>query len=380
MSSKTFKKTGRNVQIPRTDLINMTIDQLATYDSMPPAQRAKTSDPYSDPVHVTMSDGKTVQVPRYIQQASIVKWDILKKRSATVNGVRGSGSSGAHTRLANRERYSGKDPYVMNRELQGVEGADDDGQDMDEFNDFPVDKELAKLREYERTRKRAVGRADVPDNKYGRGGSYGDLPRDFDVFSRSSDRDIDDTTYVRDDPERRGQIEPSGFHDIYDANSLSWQTDYDTQARQRVGQRRPVGRPREDRGVVGIESDIQSEEHTSGGIAETHVEQYAPVDDSSENDEQPDDYNESCTSCPRTNDARVYQSQDRLESEQDEYDYGNDEYDYGNDEYDNEEIESYDSDTEYVDHTYKYLFFILLFLIVFLVLNYKRNNGTGLGF
>lgn len=409
MSSKSFKKTGRNVQVSRDDLINTTIEQLMKYDSMSHPQRTKASNPYTDPVHTKVAGGKTVQVPRYIQHAAIVRWDILKKRAATVNGVGSSvGSSegqGAHTRLAKRERYSGRDPYIMNRELRGVDGANDDGQDMDEFNDFPVDKELTKLREYEKTRKRSVGQANVPDDKYGRGGSYGDLPRDFDIFSRNSDREVDDTSYVRNGPAKRGQIEPSGFYDKYDPNTFSHQEVYDTRARRNVGHKgkgrmsRPMRGPaaealQEDRGVRGVESDIQSEEHT----AETYVEKYAPVDDddSLDNDEYVDDYQGSCTSCTRGDgEGVIYRGQNRPESEQDNYDQNDDQdddYDENElddqDEYgeyddtdtgDNERIESYDSDVECVDHTYKYLFFILLFLIVFLAVNYKRNNGTGLG-
>lgn len=404
MSGKTFKKTGRNVQVSRDDLINTTIEQLMKYDSVPPAQRSKMSNPYTDPVHTKVAGGKTVQVPRYIQHAAIVRWDILKKRAATVNGV-GMKSNGAeaHTRLAKRERYSARDPYVMNRELRSVEGADDDGEDMDEFNDFPVDKELSKLREYERTRKRAVGQVNIPDERYGRGGSYGDLPRDFEIFSRRTDRGVDDTTYVRDEATAgRGQIEPKGYYDRFDPNSFAHQSAYDARAKRNVGRggrrhmRSPSAEAREEREVQGVESDIRSEDHT----AETHVENYAPVneDEPLEYDERVDDYEGSCSSCSRGDgDGVIYRGQNRPddvheEHDQDDYDqdddYDESQLDDDMDDYreyddtdadDDERIESHDSDVECVDYTYKYLFFILLFLIIFLFVYYKRNNGTGLG-
>lgn len=390
MSGKKFKKTGRNVQVSHDDLTNATIEQLMKYDSMTPNQRAKTHSPYDGPVYTKVAGGKTVQVPRYVQHAAIVRWDILKKRAATVNGVGVSGNLKAHTRLAKRERYSGRDPYVMNRELRGVDGANDDGEDMDEFNDFPVDKELSKLREYERTRKRGVGQINIPDDRYGRGGSYGDLPRDYEIFSKQSDRNIDDTTYVREDSSRsRRHIEPTGYYDSYDPNTFASQDTYDARAKRAVTFRnksRPMrgpGASREESGVQGVESDIRSEEHT----AETHVEQYAPLDEPMEDDVRVDNYEGSCTSCVRGDDNGViYRGQ--ASSRQEQYDDYDDDYldvDVDEREYDdtdtddNERIETHDSDAECIDYTYKYLFFILLFLVVFLFLNYKRNNGTGLG-
>src|SRR5947207_2910096 len=129
---KTFKRTGHNVTVARNDLINVAIDSLMKYDSMSPAQRSKMSNPYSDPVYTKVAGGKTVQVPRFVQNAAITRWTIMKRRASDTAAIDADKSfinggcninPSAHTRLTKRERYSFRDPFIMNKDLQYVEGA-----------------------------------------------------------------------------------------------------------------------------------------------------------------------------------------------------------------------------------------------------------------
>ena len=72
MNVKSFKKTGRNMQVSRDYLINATIELLMKYDSLSPEQRKSISNPYNSPVHTQLTNGKHVQVPRYIQHDAII--------------------------------------------------------------------------------------------------------------------------------------------------------------------------------------------------------------------------------------------------------------------------------------------------------------------
>src|SRR5579872_7427586 len=164
-STQTFKRTGRNVTVSRNDLINATIDKLAEFDSMTSEQRERASDPYSAPINVTVAGGKMVQVPRYIQNAAIVRWRAYKLESRDLSS---RDIMTPHTRLERRKRYAGRDPFVMNHSLKGVVG---DNDDFAHFDDDISEYNLAVQKASNIRSKMDVGQAFVPDERYGRGGS-----------------------------------------------------------------------------------------------------------------------------------------------------------------------------------------------------------------
>jgi hypothetical protein len=422
----TYKKTGYNVTVSKDDLINVTLERLMQYDSLSLSERQNKENPYYDPVYTKVANGKVVQVPRYVQNAAIQKWEILKERSSMF------GNASAHTRLDRRERYSASknDPYIMNRDLKNVSGARDDEDDMDEFTDYPVDRELKKLRDYERASHRDVGQYMVSSDRYGRGGSYGDLPRDFEIFSKQIKKGLGDEIYVTNKVlQNPHDVEPVGFYDYYDPRNLRRQRFFDKQARRAVsgGMRRnrceypeQVQAQEQEQelqelqeqeqanmelpyGVMGMEAEIGSE----GLLSESEsVETYAPLDANEplEHDKIIYDYENDCRVCSKGGSGvfrKEYPLQDyrrelKYRREQRnldrDYDYVNEpydsDYDYDDQDGDNrsdaavyekadERVETLDDDDENTDYTFKYLFFILLFLVIFFFIAYKQNNENG---
>lgn len=116
--SGSFKRTGRNVQVSRDDLINVTIEQLMAYESTPRSKRARLPNPYTDVLYTKVDGGKIIQIPKYIQHAAILRWDELRARSRPIKIDVDSRPQGAHTRLDNRDRYADADPYVMDKDLR----------------------------------------------------------------------------------------------------------------------------------------------------------------------------------------------------------------------------------------------------------------------
>ena len=423
-----YKKTGKNVTVSKDDIVNATIERLMEYDSMQPDQKSGMVNPYNDPVNVKVGGKKMVQVPRYVQNVAIKKWLSLKRR-ADMNGLDGRNDgrneggqnsvNSSHTRIANRSRYASqdRDPFVMNRDLRGVEGALDDDREMNEFTDYPIDRELKKLYDYEKSSRHDVGQSRVPDDRYGRGGSYGDLPRDFEIFSRGVERNLDDAPY--DDGAPRG-IEPNGFYEQHDSNDLHYLSDYDDRLKRSVrqGERRSMNRgsatnvkPSFARAhdnmdpIQGMDPDIHSEKHT---IETPGIENYAPVDFSVDSTaHQVNNYEGDCLTCSKGGDGDTFRGQvrevrdfkpmydrrsSRNDSDMDEDDYGFD-YDdqdgdngvdspvYGDDRLmnnihakNNSRWEHMDDEDDSNDPTYKYLFFILLFVMIFSFAYYKRNE------
>ncbi|VBB18548.1 hypothetical protein YASMINEVIRUS_1011 [Yasminevirus sp. GU-2018] len=386
--AQSFKKTGKNVTVSRDDLINATTERLAQFDSLPAEQKMKASNPYQDPVLVKTSEGKMVQVPRYIQNVAIVRWRSDKLSS--------------HTRMDRRKRYAGRDPYIMNRDLKDVEG---DRDDFDNYDSGKVDRELAVHRAGDAQRRKNVGQARVPDPRFGKGGSYGDLPRDFEIFNRRVDRGVDDTSYV-DDRNTASRVNPDGFYEDSDPNAFESHRDYETRVRSRANRRAPSpgrrqmggpashardGRDVRDAQVLGVEGDSSAESSPEGNAV---VENYAPLNDDEpmEDDERVDNYDPyatECTSCNMGDNRPIYRGQRPTPTadEEEEYEYDDD---YEDEDYDDNEddpvsegmIEGMDAgkDKEDCDNTYKYLFFVLLLIVAVLFYNYKKNNGSGFGF
>jgi hypothetical protein len=389
ITPKMYKKTGRDVTVSREDLINLTLERLMEYDSATDAKRSRMKNPYDEPIYTKVAGGKTVQVPRYIQNAAIVKWNVLKTNS--------------HTRLARRKRYAGTDPNMLNPELYQNTDNDDD----------PEDYELSKLRDYEKKRRQMVGRYNVPNEGCGRGGSAGDLPRDYMIFEGRRSADIQDNQNWGTNP-RGDEVMPddlNDFSDPYDQNNLAYQRSVDTRNRNQANQRSV---PRNSGRVNPSESDIRTE----SADEDIGVEHYAPI----VQDVDPDNLEpERCMGtkeCHSCNTESVYQNtsnpryrgrlsrsveaedvdlgqavdqEDRDDLDQDDEldNLDQDDAVVGEDEdmletmdgtYGTDGTDSTDS-TNYTDVTYKQLFYLLVFIIFLYLVHseYTKKQQQSLG-
>lgn len=395
-----FKRTGKNVSVSRDDLINAAKEKLAQFDAMTPDQQKQNPDPYNAPINIIVANGKLVQIPRYIQKAAI-------------DMRRSDQMMSPHTRIARRDRYAGNDPFIMNRDLKNVVGARDD---IDAIDYDLVDNDIDVQRDRDIQRRRSVGRVNVPP-RLGRGGCGKDLPRDYQLFNKMIDRNVDDMPFIT-DKNAFESVKPVGFYKIDDGNYFSTQDRYDALAKERVnmGSRRSDrqdmsdirdrildnrGGPNEqsrdsDDNISPIESDIGVEENMKESAV---VENYAPLDDEPIEygylNEDPMEVNvgDDCDTCNSCNNKPMYHGRP-LPNDNNEPEY-DERYD---DRYDerivdrvanrmNDRHENYDSDRTvenmdvYIyDSIYKYLFFILLIAVLFLFYRYKTNHGTGLDF
>lgn len=384
-STKTFKRTGHNVTVSREDLINATIERLMSYDSMSPSERKKVSNPYRAPVYTKVEGGKTVQVPRRIQHLAIVKWDSMKQRSELAGS---STDPRPHKRLTNKTLYSVRDPYVMNKELNNVQGI----SDIYDYEN-PFDLDIVSSRKENMMNRRSVGSVDIPDQRYGRGGSQGDLSQDIVDFSRVMEREIQDMPYETE--HEAGHITPFEGRYLYKRDmpehSHAYLDGQLSESRRALktgptmyGKYKPI---------VGDDHEVLAEKNTT----ETDgVEHYAPVNEHDqgrfERREMPIDYaTNECTSCKGNDDGYIYKGQrrpdyqDQSGDEEAEYDEDLDERDYlDSDEdepvvdvkgHDLDNVENYDNNSS--DDTYKCLFFLLLlFVIAFVV--YKKKQGENI--
>lgn len=344
-NANVFKKTGRNVSVSKNELVTVTIDKLMYYDSLTPKQKKDKKCPYTEPIFTKLDGGKTVQIPENIQKEAIIEWQTMKSKAGD-----DSKYSEAHTRLGRRERYLGQDPFIMNPDLTSSPSLTI-GNEVDA--DYSTDNELSKLRSHERRSRSHVGGSTVPDQRYGSGGSYGDLPRDYEIFSRRLTENIGDY------PDQRNI---NGKTHSNKVNPFS-PNQYDE-----------------------IQDDLL---HASDSFDDQGIENCAPIehmDDlvgANDNNNDNNDYDDvaSCKTC-EYDDTDDY----LLDDENDQYDVKNGNYRYYDDTVHRVDpgyertvtdmLERYD-DNLYADNssTYKYLFFFLLLVLIVLFINYKRNNG-----
>lgn len=119
------------------------------------------------------------------------------------------------------------DPHIIDNDLRNIMGNVDDldyaGYDLDEVD---------------QTRPSTEGIM-IPDDKFGRGGSMGDLPRDYVTFDRMIDRNVDDEPYIS-DKNMPGRVNPNGFYAIDAENYLTTHDQYDAIYKERVNNTRPT--------------------------------------------------------------------------------------------------------------------------------------------
>lgn len=387
-NTKAFKKTGRNVTVSRDDLLNTVIDRLMNYDSMDRSEKKKVLNPYRGPVYTKVEGGKTVQVPRQIQHLAIVKWVSMKKR-AELSESPVQDPHSAHTRLTNRTRYDVRDPYVMNRELQHLGGEKSDIYDDDD----PEDMDLVSLRRENIASRRAVGGVDIPDIRYGKGGSQGDLPRDMVDFARLMEREIQDMPYNTQEHEK-GHIMPYEGKYLYNRDKPDRSLDYltDDLARSKRAVRSSPTEYGKYKPILELDNEVLAESNT----AETDgVEHYAPVNDRYQLervDEAIDYSTNDCVSCRGDDEGYIHKQKlpnkddySQYVDEEAEYD---DHLDYEREYIDSDEdepvvdvkgrdldrVENYEGDS---DQTYKCLFLLLLLAVVVYII-YKKRKGEDL--
>ena len=110
MTQNNFKKTGRSVEVNKNDLINDAIEQLKNYDSMPSENKYKMPNPYTEPINTKSNNGTLIEIPQYIQNIAIDKWNKNKNNDP-------------HTRLSRRLRTRNieKDPFILNKEISDID-------------------------------------------------------------------------------------------------------------------------------------------------------------------------------------------------------------------------------------------------------------------
>lgn len=74
-----YKKTGRNISVSVDNLKNAIINKLHTYDNSSPHIRKNMSNPYRDVIYTQLENGKIIQIPSDIQEATIYEWKHSKQ-------------------------------------------------------------------------------------------------------------------------------------------------------------------------------------------------------------------------------------------------------------------------------------------------------------
>lgn len=92
-----YQKTGNDIPLPVDTLVNFVMEKCKEYDTLVDATGTQpTQSPYTDPVIFTTDEGKTVQVPQYIQQQAIKQWSEdrgnFKRELENYKKVRGASS------------------------------------------------------------------------------------------------------------------------------------------------------------------------------------------------------------------------------------------------------------------------------------------------
>ncbi len=432
--TKIFKKTGRNVTVSRNDLLNDAINKLKIHDTLSEQQKKNNRSPYKHTIYTKVEGSRTVEIPKDIQIEAIKKWNINKQMEYQTESQNGAG---AHTRLARRTRYSGLDPFIMNQEIAPSDNT------FDCADNFLIDQELSKLYEQERQRKKVVGYVKVADDRYGKGGSYGDLPRDFEIFNR----DVSVNMEIHPDPESQSLRNKSGglipnqyqYQDQYKENGLKFQDQVLSNNRKAVGSRRVAGSGMNQDTIaqasmykllpgnmmnndLSVENcapidtamnmliDSESEcltcdlqdNNLINGVDTLFGNVEEPLDEEIDSNEMPlledvideiipdeinddmlfDNMNEDMIYDGENYDGENYDMNQNLERAMTnvklgKYDYYDDVNRKNEDGYENtltDVYERHDADCSY-DSMYKYLFFILLIIIIFLIYNYKHNGG-----
>ena len=141
-----YRKTGSDINLPVDILINFVMEKCKEYDTLIEVTQSRPiQSPYSDPVIFTTDEGKTVQVPDYVQQQAIQQWTADKNmanneinklktaRNTTVNPDGYSEDMGIQELPIN---YHSGDP-VRQSLRPGLRPARDIDRYSDQYQDYP---------------------------------------------------------------------------------------------------------------------------------------------------------------------------------------------------------------------------------------------------
>jgi hypothetical protein len=327
----------------KEDLFNVAISKMINYDKMTSQQKKQSDNPYIKPIFIQLKNGSNMKIPGWIQHKALVQWTSRKKQA---NG----------TALDNQSKqnysvdYSGMDDDINNSDTNN------DVTDSAVYNELPRVTAMNHEQLHNKCRKmheNRIGNVQVPDDRYGKGGSGGDLPRDFEIFNEQQTHDVDDFPDNRNNT-RRGRIVPDEYYSGAIGNSIKLQTLNNSRMQKNIGVK---GGPRDntydDVSVIGVDGMIGPEEN----VMSTPGEEFASVEDEESNSHE-------CKSCTNQDDTYI--------NTYDEYNDSNFDVAYTNDEEEHgEEINNKPADAknEGTDNMYKYLFFLSLLVLIYLIYN-----------
>ena len=318
------KKTGNNVQISREELINATIKNLIDYDNLSIQEQKNQTNPYINPVYVKTSNGKIVEVPQTIQKFAIDKLNQYNHEHRTFK--KQTNFDGENT-----VRYVNHDPFIMDQELANEPiGNVNDKSYVNSYDDehiYDVHEEQNIVN---------VGKT-VLFNPSHQGGSYGDLPRDFGLFQEKTNQNIDTNVYY---DYKKHTIYPSKYYD--DNNN------YDTKNPLLQSKHQYMNSDT----IIGVEyddDDVQELPHESTKILT----------------EMPSEQSE-CSTCINEYVNHCDNITEQSECSTCINEYVNHENQIINDEL-NDNIEEIENFYESYDYIYKYLFYVMLCIVLFIL-------------
>lgn len=103
-----YMRTGRNIKVTREDLLNAVFSRLEQCDQLQKKGRKLAPCPYEEIIIVQLPSGKTIAVPKDIQEEAIKIW---------IGNI-----PQAHTRLRKNARYTRDDPFIMDPSLHNSPG------------------------------------------------------------------------------------------------------------------------------------------------------------------------------------------------------------------------------------------------------------------
>ena len=172
MTQREYERTGRQIRVPEDELISVVLDRIDHYLTLHPRERRNYPDPRRDPVVTRIASGKTIEIPQQLVDKALEIHQACG-RVGTVERMESVGEhsdmASAHTRLAKRERYAKADPFVMNRDLQGLTMTGRDGRVAGDptFNDYPE-----RYRDFNRSMAGQISRDAMASDLYDKADPY----------------------------------------------------------------------------------------------------------------------------------------------------------------------------------------------------------------
>jgi hypothetical protein len=125
---KKYKKTGKNIEVNKDELIQIVLDKVANYDNLVNSGDLSPNlpSPYDEPIFTKVSNGKLVQIPPDIQKEAITYWmNTINNMYETENNnneeqenrIDHQNNYQDNYQETNTIRYNSEDPFILNSEL-----------------------------------------------------------------------------------------------------------------------------------------------------------------------------------------------------------------------------------------------------------------------